>query len=92
MIPTNYVYSPNNIHAVIRENGGREIYPVGPGVPDLPNCLVAADMGDFGIWIFSRVYGEGCTLSLVMKFESPEAFLSYCEKEGRISEGGQSHC
>jgi len=90
MIPTSYVYSPNNIHAEIREPGGREIYPVGPGVPTLPRCLVAADMGA-EIWVFAQVYGAPITLSLVMKFESAEAYLAYCESEGRLSEGGWRH-
>lgn len=90
MIPTSYVYSPNNIHAEIREPGGREIYPAGPGVPSLPNCLIAADMG-VGIYVFARNYGAATALSLVLKFDSAKAFLAYCENQGRLSEGGQRH-
>jgi hypothetical protein len=90
MKPTSYVYSPNNIHAEIRTEGGLEIYPAGPGVPSLPNCLIAADMGE-GISIFARNYGAAMAVTLIMRFDSPEAFLAYCESQGRLSEGGQRH-
>ena len=89
MKPSAYVYSPNNIHAEIREAGGREIYPAGPGVPSVPNCLIVADTGDH-ISLFARVYGAPTSVVLVMKFSSAESFLSYCQDQGGESNGGQS--
>jgi hypothetical protein len=89
MKPSAYVYSPNNIHAEIREAGGREIYPAGPGVPTVPNCLIVADMGE-SIHLFAKQYGVPTGLALVMKFSSADSFLSYCSDQGGTSKGGQS--
>ena len=85
MLPYNYVYSPNNTSPEIRDNGGREIYPAGYGVPTVRNYTIA-DMGD-SISLYRQV--NGWDLALVCKFFSTDEFLQFCLEHGHV-EGGQT--
>lgn len=88
MLPKHYVYSPNNIWAEIRENGGREIYASGPGIPTLPHKFTIADMGN-SIKVF--LMSSDFKLQLQKSFDSPESFMDFCKAKGFISEAGVNH-